>query len=95
MMTTFSELKMKEVINLADGSKLGHVNDLELNVKTAKICSIIVYGRLKCFGLLGREEDTVIKWEDIKTIGEDTILVCIEVKKRPKHEKKLIEKIFE
>ena len=29
----------------------------------------------KVYGLLGREEDTVICWDEIQCIGEDTVLV--------------------
>lgn len=28
------------------------------------------------FGLLGREDDIIIKWQDIEVIGDETILVC-------------------
>ena len=47
-----------------------------------QVLSLIVYGRLRFFGLLGREEDRVIPWEDIEIIGEDTILVCWEEEPR-------------
>lgn len=39
------------------------------------------------FGLLGREDDIIIKWQDIEVIGDETILVCYNdfyrVKKKP------------
>lgn len=69
------EIRHKEVINKQDGSRLGFVDDVEVDTKTAKIVAIVIYGRLKCFGLLGRHDDIVITWDSIELIGEDTILV--------------------
>lgn len=69
------DLRNKEVINVRDGSRIGCVNDVEVDIKCAKVVAIVIYGRLKLFGILGREEDIVIKWENIEVVGEDTILV--------------------
>ncbi len=67
--------------------------------RPAKLVSIIIYGRLKWFGLLGRCDDICIKWEDIQVIGEDTILVCYQQfqqqpKKTPLFQQKYIESPF-
>lgn len=70
-----TDLRCKEVICRSDGVKLGCVDDVEVDVKTAQLVSIIIFGRLKCFGLLGRCDDIVIAWNEIVLIGEDTILV--------------------
>jgi YlmC/YmxH family sporulation protein len=51
------------------------VCDIEFDTCSGCIVSIIVYGKAKCFGLLGRYEDIKICWNDIKVIGDDTILV--------------------
>lgn len=75
MICRLADLRNKEVINIKDGMRLGCVCDAELDTCTAKLLSIIVYGRPRWFGLLGREEDIIIKWCDIEVIGEDTILV--------------------
>lgn len=69
------DLRHKEVINVDDGCKIGCVNDIEVDMTCAKLLAIIIYGRLKWFGVLGREDDIIIGWEHIKVIGEDTILV--------------------
>lgn len=68
-------MKHKEVINIRDGSRIGCVNDVEVDMKCARLVAIVIYGRLKCFGIFGREEDIIIKWENIEVVGEDTILV--------------------
>ncbi len=75
MICRIVDMKNKEVISVKDGCKIGCVNDVEVDVTSARIISIVVYGKLKFFGIFGREEDTVIKWENIKVIGDDTILV--------------------
>lgn len=79
------DLRNKEVINIKDGMRIGCVNDIEVDMKSARLVAIIVYGRPKCFGIFGREDDIIIKWEEIEVIGEDTILVCHNV--RCKHKK--------
>lgn len=78
MICKLVELHNKEVINMKNGYRMGYVNDVELDTVTGNIISLVVYGKGKFLGLLGREEDIVIKWEDIEVIGDDTILVCAE-----------------
>ncbi len=70
-----TEMRHKEVINSESGCRLGFVDDVEVDTVTAKLVAVIIYGRPKCFGLFGRYEDIVIRWEHIRLIGEDTILV--------------------
>lgn len=70
-----TELRHKEVINSTNGCRIGFVDDVEVNTEDAKVVAVIIFGRLRLFGLLGRGEDIVIKWENIQLIGEDTILV--------------------
>lgn len=74
-MTRITDLMEKDVISLEDGQSLGCVCDAEIDICEQKICAIVIFGRLRFFGLLGREDDIIIKWEDIELIGEDTILV--------------------
>ena len=69
------DLCHKDVINCKDGTRLGYVCDVEVDTCSARLVSIIIYGKLKCFGLLGREDDIIVNWCDIEVIGEDTILV--------------------
>ncbi|MDU7337420.1 MULTISPECIES: YlmC/YmxH family sporulation protein [Clostridium] len=79
-----ADMRNKEVISVKDGTRLGAVSDVEIELKTARISAIIIYGRLKWLGLLGREDDIVIRWEDIQIIGEETILVDFAMPFRPK-----------
>lgn len=70
-----TDLRRKEVISSKTGHRIGFVDDIELDTKTAKLISIVIFGRARCFGLFGKDENVVIKWENICLIGEDTILV--------------------
>ena len=54
-------------------------------IQQAALTAIVVYGRPRFFGLFGRENDCVIPWSAVKTIGEDAVLVDhIPVKRTPK-----------
>lgn len=75
MICRFEDMRCKEIINIRTGCKLGYPDDIEFDTCTAKICKLIVFGKAKFFGLLGREEDFIIPWCDIEVIGQDTILV--------------------
>ena len=72
------DLRNKDVINLKNGARIGSVDDVVINIECATVVSLLIYGRRKCFGLLGRESDVIISWKDISVIGEDTVLVCLE-----------------
>ena len=70
-----AELRRKEVISVKDGTRIGAVSDVELDLTNARLTAILVNGRPRLFGLLGHEEDIVIRWPDIQVIGDDTVLV--------------------
>lgn len=72
---TLGELCEKTIVNMSTGANLGKVDDICFEETTAQITHIIIYGQLKLFGLLGREKDTTIPWEDIRKIGTDMLLV--------------------
>lgn len=75
MTVRITDMHDKEVINIADGTRLGFVDDVEVDTGTAQLVAIVIYGKSKLFGLLGREKDIVICWKDIAVIGEETVLV--------------------
>lgn len=69
-------IKNKEVINITDGKSLGYVGDIEVNLEEGRIEGIVLPAERGIFGFFGSDtEDIVIKWENIKTIGDDVILV--------------------
>ena len=69
------DLRRKDVINLYTGGYMGRVTDLDFDPDSSQMKWLIIYGRLRLFGLLGREDDIVIRWEDVEVIGDDSILV--------------------
>lgn len=75
MIARITDMHDKEVINVCDGTRLGFVDDLEVDTCTAQITALVINGRTRLFGLLGREPDVVIQWKDIEVIGDETILV--------------------
>lgn len=71
-------IKNKEVINICDGKSLGYVYDIEINLEAGKIEGIVLPGERGFFNIFGKDtEDFVIKWKNVKTIGEDVILVDV------------------
>ncbi len=89
------EMREKQVVCIKDGTILGLVGDVEVDSCNGKINCIIVYGRKRCFGLLGRENDCRIPWEAIEVFGEDSILVNFEnLPQRPKRKGLLSELFF-
>lgn len=77
------ELCRRSVIELSSGQNLGRVDDICFDENSAVITHIILYGRPRLFGLLGREEDTMIPWADIRQIGQDVLLVHTQALKKP------------
>ncbi len=83
---TLSELRAKDVINTRDGRSLGKVMDIEFCLCDGRITAIIVPGGLRPFSvfhfghmLRGEQEVIVIPWEMICKIGDDVVLVDVEV----------------
>ena len=72
-----TDLSYKEVIDLETGQRLGYVRDAEIDPESGRVTALIIPGRLRWLGLLGREEERVIPWEHIRRLGEDIIFVRI------------------
>ena len=89
MKCSIADMRNKEVINLQDGTRLGFVGDVEIDTENAKLTTIIIYGRSRLFGLLGRTDDIMIPWENIDVIGDETILRIA-----PKKKTELMEPVF-
>lgn len=72
------DLREKEVINLCDGARLGCAQDFEFDVSCGKILALVIAGDGGIFGF-SKREDIVIPWDRIQCIGEDTVLVKLEL----------------
>ena len=75
MLLGFEELCRKEVIDISTGERLGFIDDIELDIESGTVKSLVIYDNTRLLGLLGREEDSVIACSDIKVIGSDVVLV--------------------
>ena len=75
METRIAELRYKEVISVENGSRYGYVGDMEVDLETGQVRALVIPGRRRFFGLLGREEDQVIPRASVRRFGEDLILV--------------------
>ena len=75
MICKIADLRNKQVVSVETGTVLGFINDLEINTVTGEISNVIIYGKAKFMGFLGRDEDIAISWNSIEVIGEETILV--------------------
>ena len=71
MLYNFNELKKKSVINLENGKKLGKIVDLQINMPCSKVENFILGCTLNLFS----SEQILIAPCEIKTIGDDAILV--------------------
>lgn len=69
------DLRQKEVINVTTAERLGYVCDVEIDFNTGSIASIIVPGKPKILGVIGKKEDYVIPWDKIVRVGDDVVLV--------------------
>ena len=71
------DFKHKEVINITDARRLGFVKDVNAELGSGVITSIVVPGSSKMFNFISGEPEITIPWSNIKCIGEDIILVEI------------------
>lgn len=72
-----TDMRCKEVINISDGERMGYIYDVMFSAETGRITAVILPGRSRLMGLMGREEDTVIPWECIKRVSSDIVLVDV------------------
>ena len=77
----FSSLRCREVINICDGCRLGCVSDVVIDLKCGRVAALVVPVPCRLFGLLGRRDDYVIPWEQVRRVGADIILIESELDK--------------
>lgn len=71
----YSELTELDVVNVVDGSVLGNISDLEINMTTGQICSITVRNCGGLLSLINPDKGVIIPWDQIIKIGYDVIIV--------------------
>ncbi len=71
-----SDLQNKEIVSTESGRNIGSIMDIEIDITTGNIISLLLEQR-KGFRFLTKssEFDNKIEWKNIIKIGEDVILV--------------------
>ena len=65
MIYGLTDLKNKEVINIENGEKLGFIDDIEFEAESGTVAALIIMGRSRMWGLLGKDDDIVLTVRDI------------------------------
>ncbi|MEE0741944.1 MAG: YlmC/YmxH family sporulation protein [Emergencia sp.] len=78
-MLSTDKLKNKEVINIRDGRSIGFIYDIEVDLEKGTIDGIVIPAEKGMFRLFSKQDnDFVIKWNAIRTIGDDVVLVDLD-----------------
>lgn len=78
-MIKISDLRNRDVVNVLDGKKLGNILDIDLDLESGRVLSLIMPGRSRGFSLFSRREEVNVPWNKIMRIGRDVILVEVPV----------------
>lgn len=70
---SLEEIKRLQVIEINTGKIIGFIKDFRIDLNSYKIKSMII--PLKNYSIFSKINSIEIKWENIKKIGEDVILV--------------------
>ena len=71
-----SDMTGKEVINIADGARLGVIEECDLcfDAKTGRIESLLLPGRGGFMQWFGELKGAAIPWQSIRRIGDEVII---------------------
>lgn len=75
METSFLELRCKEVVNVVDGRRLGHIVDVVFNLQTGCLLGVVVPGEKNFWNVFKNSMELFIPLSQIVKIGEDAVLV--------------------
>ena len=87
MNVSFNMLRCKEVINVCDGCRLGYIDDIILDVNTGTVCEVEIPLRRRFFSFIPRSERITVPWNCIERIGDDIIIVSIDINAHKKETK--------
>ncbi|MGI6343613.1 MAG: YlmC/YmxH family sporulation protein [Bacillota bacterium] len=74
-MLRVSELRVREIVNVLDGQRLGYISDLDLDLEAGRIKGLLIVESGRVLGLFGKDNEIYIPWEQVVKIGTDVILV--------------------
>lgn len=85
-MVKISDLRMREVVNVINGKKMGLIKDIEIDLENGTIKSVVLPGNGRLLGFFGKNDDVVVPWHKIKKMGMDVILVEVSDFTDPRHQ---------
>ena len=75
-----NDLRRKIVIDIHNAERLGTVSDIDVDIETGKINSIILPPKDFLSGIFTRVKERVIPWSAVKAVGNEFILVdCTDI----------------
>lgn len=69
-----SDMQNKDIVSINDGRNIGNIIDININ-NDGFIDSLVIEPNKNVFKFLSKNQISEIKWNSIKKIGEDVILV--------------------
>lgn len=73
-----SDLQHKDVVNIVDGKKIGNIIDVAIEMD-GKMDVLVVEKSKFLLSMFTSRDEVEIKWSQIEKIGEDVILVRIDL----------------
>ncbi len=83
MICTLDELRRKEVIDINSGERLGYIDDVRIDLGSSEVVALLIYGRVRLFGIFGKDEDIVVPCGDIRVVGSEVVLISRSLKSEP------------
>ncbi|MCX7884108.1 MAG: YlmC/YmxH family sporulation protein [Caloramator sp.] len=77
---TTSDLRQMEVIDIVEGRRLGFISDIIFDDDLKRIDSIVIPPQNNFLSVFRKKDEIQIKWNQIKVIGIDVILVDTNLK---------------
>ena len=72
-----SELQKKDIVNIRDGKKVGKIIDVEFDSNSGVMIHFVIERAHIVRNLFSQTQDIKIKFNQIKKLGEDVILIDI------------------
>ena len=74
-----SDLQHKDVINISDGKLVGNIIDVIINSLNGNMEKLVIEKNIFFVSLFSNKNEIEIIWEQIEKIGEDVILVRVDL----------------
>jgi YlmC/YmxH family sporulation protein len=76
-----TQLRQMEVIDISEGKRLGFISDIIFDDDIKGIEYVVIPPQSSVFSIFRKKDEIFVKWESIKVIGIDIILVNMDEKK--------------